>query len=610
MSSIAIIFAEVIAGERRHRWRLAISEEVILALVLAIMVLLPAGEIALRVLGKGGISGSATIVQHGTLVVSMAGAAIAARNGRLLSMGMATLLPERLKRVAARIASIGGAAVAAVLSVAAFRFVMTERSGERLIAWDIPVWLVASVLPIGFALIALRLIATAQGWRDRVIVGTVALAIAGGTMAIEEASPVLIAGGIGGVILIAIAGAPIFAVIGGGALVGYVATAIPIAAMTVSHYAVVVNPSLPAVPLFTLAGYILAEGGASRRLVGVFASLVGGVRGGPALVTILACAFFTTLTGGSGVTILALGGLLLPILQQARYSERNALGLLTGAGSLGILFPPCLPLILYAIAASVDVYSLFLAGMIPGTLLLALTAWLGWVQQPPDGSEQRFDIREAGRALWEAKWEMLLPVIVLAVLFGGIATPVEAAAITVLYAVVVEVVLHRDYRPSQLLQVIRDCGLLVGGVLLILGVALGLTGFLVDAEVPQHAVDWVTASVHSKVLFLLLLNAFLIVVGALMDIYSAIVVVVPLIVPLGLAFGIDPLHLGIIFLTNLELGYLVPPVGENLFIAAYRFNKPIGELARAVLPMVAVLIVGVLLVTYIPALSLWLVRLR
>ncbi|MEO6488151.1 MAG: TRAP transporter large permease subunit, partial [Thermoanaerobaculia bacterium] len=221
-----------------------------------------------------------------------------------------------------------------------------------------------------------------------------------------------------------------------------------------------------------------------------------------------------------------------------------------------------------------------------------------------------FDRAAALDAVRAAKWELLLPVVVLFVLFGGFATPVEAAAVTALYALFVEVIVHRDYKtPSQLLKVFTDSGLLVGGVLLVLGVALGLTGFLVDAEVPRHAADWVTASVHSPLVFLLLLNIFLIVVGALMDIYSAIIVVVPLIVPLGAAFGIDPIHLGIIFLANLELGYLVPPVGENLFIAAYRFDRPIGELARAVMPMVGVLLAGVLAITYIPALSLWLVRL-
>jgi C4-dicarboxylate transporter DctM subunit len=302
--------------------------------------------------------------------------------------------------------------------------------------------------------------------------------------------------------------------------------------------------------------------------------------------------------------------LLLPILLNAKYSERNALGFLTGAGALGILFPPCLPLILYAVAAGVDVSDLFLAGIVPGTLLLGLTVVLGRFQQPALAVTAAFNRTEARLALLAAKWELLLPVVICVLLFGGFATAVEAAAMTVVYAFISEVVVHRDYKSTkQLLKVFSDAGLLVGGILLILGVALGLTGFLVDAEIPQRAVEWVTANVHNPLVFLLLLNLFLILVGALMDIYSAIIVVVPIIIPLGAAFGIDPVHLGIIFLANLELGYLVPPVGENLFVAAYRFDKPIGELARAVLPMVGVLLVGVLLITYVPSLSLWLVRL-
>lgn len=585
-------------------------EEMLLAAVLGAMVLLPVTEIVVRGLGATGIAASTTLVQHCTLAVSMLGAAVAARRGRLLTIATTAFLPPSLRVSAAIVAGTGGAAVSALLAVASVRFVLTERDGGALLWSRIPLWVVESVLPLGFALIAIRLVAGSSRTRAGQMIAlaiAVASAACGAMVAVPSRPMVIVT--FAAVSVIAAAGAPIFAVLGGVALASYWATNIPIAAMAVSHYSLVVNPSLPAIPLFTLAGYILAEGGASRRLVRVFDALVGSIRGGPALVTALACAFFTTFTGGSGVTILALGGLLLPILRQARYSERNALGLVTGAGALGILFPPCLPLILYAVAAGVDVNRLFIAGVVPGVLLLMLTVWLGRAQQPAHEPRPPFDPREAGKAMWSAKWELLLPVVVMTVLFGGFATPVEAAAVTALYALFTEVVIHRDYKtPSRLLKVFTESGLLVGGVLLILGVALGLTGFLVDAEVPQRAVEWVTATVHSPLLFLLLLNLFLIVVGALMDIYSAIIVVVPLIVPLGVAFGVDPIHLGIIFLANLELGYLIPPVGENLFIAAYRFDKPIPELARAVLPMVGILLAGVLAVTYVPALSLWLLR--
>ncbi|MBK5260357.1 MAG: TRAP transporter large permease subunit [Thermoanaerobaculia bacterium] len=586
------------------------AEEVLLSAVLAVMILLPCAEIILRQIGSRGIASSTSLVQHCTLAVSMLGAAVAARRGRLLSMATTAFLPPRARVTAAIVAGTGGAAVSALLAVASFRFVMTEREAGSMLWSNIPLWAVEAMLPIGFALIATRLVAGASPNRaGQLLALMLAIAAAVCGAMVHVPSRPLVVTAFAGVSLIAAAGAPIFAVLGGLSLVAYWATEIPIAAMAVSHYSLVVNPSLPAIPLFTLAGYILAEGGASRRLVRVFDSFAGSARGGPALVTALACAFFTTFTGGSGVTILALGGLLLPILRQARYSERNALGLVTGAGALGILFPPCLPLILYAVAANVDVNQLFIAGIVPGILLLGVTVWLGWMQQPVSETPRRFNRAEAFAALRAAKWELSLPIVVGVMLLGGFATPVETAAVTALYAIFTEVIVHRDYKtPAHLMRVFADSGLLVGGVLLILGVALGLTGFLVDAEIPQRAADWVTASVHSKLVFLLLLNLFLIVVGALMDIYSAIIVVVPLLVPLGVAFGIDPIHLGIIFLANLELGYLVPPVGENLFVAAYRFDKPIGELARAVLPMVGVLLAGVIAITYVPALSLWLVR--
>lgn len=598
-------------GAPRAKARLAAAvtsaEDGLLAAVLGAMVLLPLVELVARALDRGGFGGSTSFVQHCTLVVSMAGAAIAAREGRLLSLGTGTLLPARIRPAAHFVAHAGAAAVAAVLGMTGVRYVMAERAGLTTAAWGIPAWALACAIPAGFTLIAIRLVAgVSSAWAGRLPAAAGAALVAGASL-VDLPSAIVLSVGCAGLALLAAAGAPIFAVIGGAAILAYHVTAIPAAAMTVSHYSLVVHASLPAIPLFTLAGYVLAEGGASRRLVRLFDALLGGVRGGPAFVTVLACAFFTTFTGGSGVTILALGGLLLPILLQAQYRERDALGLVTGAAALGILFPPCLPLILYAVAAEVDARQLFLAAMVPGFLLLGLTAVLGFLQQPPSQAARRFDGSEVLRALLAAKWELLLPVVVAAAFFGGYATPVEAAAVTALYAIAIEALFYGELRPMRLVRTFVDCGLLIGGILLILGVALGLTGFLVDAEVPQRAAEWVAANVHSTVVFLLLLNVFLVVVGAMMDIYSAIVVVVPLILPLGAAFGIDPLHLGVIFLTNLELGYLVPPVGENLFIAAYRFNRPVGELARAVLPVVVVFTAAVLAVTYVPWLSLWLV---
>ena len=421
--------------------------------------------------------------------------------------------------------------------------------------------------------------------------------------------------GLIGLLAAVILGAPIFALLGGAALILFWGDGTPIASLSLTHYSMVTNPTLPTVPLFTLAGYFLAEGGASRRLIRVFHALLGQLRGGPAIVAVIACAFFTSFTGASGVTILALGGLLMPVLLGAGYTERSALGLVTGSGGLGLLFPPSLPLILYAVVANtnagageVTIKRMFLGGLGPGLLLVTMASLAGiWLGPKKPAEAAKFDGAEAGRAIWAAKWELLLPVVALAALFGGLATPVEAAAVTALYAFVVETFVYRDFkRASDIPRVMAEAGLLVGGVLLILGVALGFTNYLVDAQVPTHAVEWVTGVVKSKYAFLLALNLCLLAVGCLMDMYSAIIVVAPLIVPLGMAYGVDPVHLGIIFLANMELGLLTPTVGLNIFLSSYRFGKPVLQVSRAVIPMQCVLLIGVLLITYLPLLTTFL----
>jgi tripartite ATP-independent transporter DctM subunit len=410
---------------------------------------------------------------------------------------------------------------------------------------------------------------------------------------------------IAAVLAAAVLGSPVFATLGGLALLLFWADGLPIASLALDHYRMVVNPSLPMIPLFALAGYFLAEGGAPQRLVRVFNALFGGLRGGAAIVTVLACAFFTSFSGASGVTIIALGGMLMPLLVAAGYSQRAALGLLTGAGSLGGMLPPGLPLVLYAIVAKVSIEEMFLAGILPGLLLVGLVSLWGLRLAPAAaGPRHRIDWGEVRAALLAAKWELALPLVAFAALFGGVATPVEAAALTAVYAFVVEVFVYRDLGLRRdVPRVMAECGLLVGGVLLILGVALGLTNYMVDARIPERVVDWVSGAIDSRVVFLLALNAFLLVAGCVLDIFSATVVLVPLMLPLGHAFGIDPLHLGIIFLVNMELGYLTPPVGMNLFFAAYRFGKPLPEVFRAAWPAAAVLAVGVALVTFLPWLA-------
>ncbi|MBN2431887.1 MAG: TRAP transporter large permease subunit [Acidobacteria bacterium] len=601
------------AGSRSARvikW----GENIILALALAVMTLLPLLESLLRLKPGWGIAGSTSVVQHLTLLVGMLGGVVAAREDRLLALSTVELLLKGRWRDLARSFAYGvGAAVAVFLAMGAWEFVRSSMpmgdSPAATIVYGVPEWLVQAILPAGFVVIALRILwNTAAQWGPRLAALGVTLVLVGaaGWLSLDPQAwfwPGLIL-----LLCATVLGSPIFTTLGGLALLFFWSEGEPIASIAIDHYSLVTNPTLPAIPLFTLAGYFLAEGGASKRLIRVFNALAGGVRGGPAVVTVLVCAFFTSFTGASGVTILALGGLLMPILLAAGYTEKRSLGLLTSSGSLGLLFPPCLPLILYAIVSKTQIQDMFLGGVLPGVILVLLTMAWG-VYAGPRVRDRRppFCWREAGAALWDAKWELALPLVVLWGLFSGQMTPLEAAALTAFYAFIIETFIYRDisfFRDAA--RIAAECGLLVGGVLLILGVALGFTNYLVMAEVPAHAVDWATQNIHSPLLFLLGLNLFLLVVGCLMDIFSAIVVVVPLIVPLGAAFGIDPIHLGIIFLANLELGYLTPPVGMNLFLSSYRFDKPLPVVYRSILPLLVVQLIGVLLITYVPWFTTWL----
>ena len=608
---------EILAGtcvrrtreRRRAGWRRAalLTENGLLSLLLAAMAVVPIAEIALRTTLGFGIPGSSSIVQHLTLAVGMLGGAVAAREARLLSLSTGATLLTGAARSATRIFSGSVAAtVAALLCAASVQLVLLERAGGKLLIGRVPLWAVEAMLPLGFAMVAWRLLRHASYSRIGRAVSVFLVAVVLYIVARPPVPPgVLVVPAFAGLFLATALGAPVFTALGGAALILFWGEGVPIASIPVETYRLVVSPTLPTIPLFTLAGYFFAEGGASKRLVRVFQALAGWVRGGPAIATVLVCAFFTSFTGASGVTILALGGLLMPVLLAARYSERNSLGLLTAGGSLGLLFPPSLPVILYGIVAHTPIDRMFLGGFLPGLLMLALAGWWGSLGAGGAGTARRkFDPREAWAAINEAKWELLLPIVVLVGLYGGFATLVEAAALTALYAFVVEAFVYRDLKlKDDLLHTVTECGVLVGGVLLILGVALGFTSYLVDAEVPARAVTWVQGAIESPLLFLLLLNLFLLLVGCLMDIFSAIVVVAPLIVPMGEAFGIDPVHLGIIFLANMELGYLTPPVGMNLFLSSYRFDKPLLEVYRAVLPMLLVLLAGVLVITYVPALT-------
>ena len=587
------------------------AENAVVSLALLVMMLVPLVEAFLRRVFDVGIPASTAIVQHMVLVVCMLGGAIAAREGRLLALS--TLGETALRgwvKDASRIFTSGvSATVSIFLGLAAWQWVVTEREAGNILAYGIPIWAVESILPLGFGLIAIRiLLHVSEKWGLRILSTFCAISFIGVVMAWPGGFHHSVAISLFFLLLASVLGMPAFATLGGAALVLFWGADQPIASISIAHYSLVTNASLPTLPLFTLAGYFLAEGGAPKRLVRVFYALFGQFRGGPAIVTVLVCALFTSFTGASGVTILALGGLLMPVLVGARYTEKNALGLLTGSGSLGLLVAPCLPLIVYGIVAQVPIGEMFLGGIIPAIVMMAATAIWGVWRGSASGAELRkFEWAEARAALWDGKWELAMPVVAFVALFGGRATPVEAAAVTAFYAFLIETVLYRDLKVFRdLPRVMAECGLLIGGVLLILGVSLGFTSYLVDAQVPTIAIAWTQQNIHSRFVFLLLLNIFLLVVGCLVEIYPAIIIEVPLLAPLGAAFGIAPVHLGIIFLANMELGYLTPPVGLNLLMSSYRFKKPVPEVLRSVLPVVAVMALGVLLITYIPALTTWL----
>lgn len=603
------VLAALPAGEARSRHWWNAGEDHLLALLLAIMVALPLAEIGLRKFSTG-IPSAPDFLRHLTLLVGMLGGAVAARDGRLLALATApALLRGRLKGVAVVFSTGVAGAVTAFLSVASLQFVLQEREAGSTLAYGIPVWIIQLAMPAGFGIVCVRLMwRAAETWLRRVLTLVLAAAFVLVALFPPVAIPGLILPAMAALLAATVLGSPIFVALGGAAMILFWGRDVPITAVSIEHYGLVTNPALPSIPLFTLAGYFMAEGGASQRLVRVFQALVGSFRGGPAIATTLICAFFTSFTGGSGVTILALGALLMPVLVAARYSERDALGLITGAGSLGVLLPPCLPVILYAILAKVGIQEMFIAGFVPALLLIGMTAaWGVWAGREAAGERRTFDGREAGRAVWAAKWELLLPVVAIVALFGGWATPVEAAAVTAFYAFLVATVIQRD------LRIVRDCprvmteaGVLVGGILLILGVALGLTNYMIDAQIPDRLAEWSVTHVQSRWVFLLGLNVALLFVGGLVEIFAAIVVVVPLLIPIGARLGIDPLHLGVIFLANMELGFLAPPVGLNLLLASYRLKKPMSEVIRAVLPVLTVRFIGVLLITYFAPLSTWL----
>jgi tripartite ATP-independent transporter DctM subunit len=400
---------------------------------------------------------------------------------------------------------------------------------------------------------------------------------------------------------------PIFAFLGGLALLLFWSEGLPLASVALSHYAITVNPSLPALPLFTLAGLILARTGAAPRLGALFVALFGGGVGGTVLATALMCSAFTAFTGGSGVTILALGGLLLPLLLRAGYPENRAIGLVTSASALGVLLAPSVPLIMVAVIARVPILDMFLAGLLPAVVMVVCLLVLGGFLRHDRSAEaaphSRPDLVQALRAAWAARWEIAAPVVAVGSLASGLATPTESAAMTALYAVLTQALAHRELDATRLRACLAECAQIIGGVMLILGMALALTNFLVDAGIPDAAVGWVQDAIPNRWVFLLALCAFLFAAAALLEIYAAIVVLVPLLLPLAQAYGIEPIHFGIIFLAAMEVGFLCPPAGLNIYFASAMFGRGIRYVATSVAPAMVAIFAGTLLIAALPWLA-------
>lgn len=592
---------------RRHKHGFVV---LVAAIMLGVIVFLPLLEMAGRSLFGQGVPGSINYVRHATLWFGYLGAVVAARKSRHISLGFAALMAGRSKTVAEALANTLAVTTCLVLGKASLDMVIAERSSEVLLGGLIPLWLAQSVMPVSFALLAYRylrqLAESIRGW----MLFALSLAVSAIAFTVNFDSVYALPLGLLVIIAGTFAGTPVYIVLGSLAVLLFAVDGVPLASISVEAYRIASNPILPTIPLFTLAGTVLAAGNASSRLVRLFEAWFGWLPGGTAVAAICVCGFFTTFTGGSGVTILALGGLMLPVLLKQKYKESFSLGVLTSSAGLGILLPPSLLVILYGVASHTAINQLFIAGIVPGLLLITMTCGYAMFHARSVRAERRrFELSTALETLWESRWEVLLPVAVLYGIFSGIATLVEVAAASAAYTLLISLLVHRDVKlGSGLGEILKETAILVGGIKIILASAMGLTSYLIYADVPTMAADLIQSLTDSPLVFLLALNAALLVAGCLLDIISAIVVVVPLMLPVAAAFGIDPLHLGIIFLANMELGYLTPPVGMNLYLASFRFGKPLMTLFRAAMPFFVINLVAVLVITFVPAISVGVVR--
>ena len=580
-------------------------------IIIALLISLPVLEVVARFFGTTAITSSRMVVQHLTLWVGFFGAVLASSRGKLLSLSSSNLFESEssfnIKHFIAKSTSL---IILISLFWGSLQLVTVEYQYPVNISPLISRWFAQSIMPISLMLMSVILFFKSYSSLKNRFTLLISILLFLSIVSIPQVreSSVTLWFSFFSIIFSLFYGLPIFLGLGGIAALLFWFDWTPLSAISAETYRIVVSPTLPTIPLFTIAGFLLAESKSSIRLLSLFQALFGWIPGGTPIVLVIICGFFTAITGGSGVTILALGGLLMPMLIKDGFSKDFSLGLITVSGSIGLLFPPSLPLIIYGVTAGVSIKSIFLGGIIPGLLILVIVAsWAIFSSKRQSVAVYGFKINNIKSALIESKWEIAIPFIIMFGIFGGYMTLVETAAISALYVLFITVVIYRDISFSKVGNILIDCCALIGGVLIILGVAMGLTSYIIDAEVPMTLLEWVKTNISSKYIFLILLNVFLLIVGCMMDIFSATIIVVPLIKPIAAYFGIDPIHLAIIFIANLELGYLTPPVGMNLFLSAYRFDESMKSVYTSTMPFYFVMLFCVILITYFPILSTWLV---
>ena len=621
---------------KRERSLFIRGENRVAEIILLALALIPCIQMITRSIFSIDIPGYDMLVKHMTLWTALIAGMICTREGQHINLSFNDNLPEgRLKAFVDAAVTVTGSAISVATAVAALSFSIIGFDPESRLGF-VPLSIVSSIIAISFAFTGIRFIISKPDWKKgRLIAGIITGVILALPTILNlmyltpfmppiwlenlltayyiffEAADLII---VLLLIVLTVFGLPIFILLGGAAYILFAGSWSVPEVIPNEIYNLLTGSAIPAIPLFTFTGFILSEGKSGERLVNFFRAFLGRMPGGLAIMAVIVCAFFTTFTGASGVTILALGGLLSYIMiSSGEYSERFTKGYITSAGSIGLLFPPSLPIIMYSIQARISIKEMFLGGIIPGVVLVAALSVMGVFHSrrarkagleggAPDGMTEESPGKL--RALRRASGDLMLPVVILLLYFGGITTLVETGAVAVVYSIIMEVFIYRKLKLKDLSKIIRKAVPVIGGVLMIIAMAKGLSYFIVDADVPRLLTDFFSRHVDSPLVFLLLLNVVLLITGCLMDIFSAIMVVAPLIIPLGEMYGIHPVQLGIIFLANLQLGYLTPPVGLNLFLASYAFETPLAKIYRGVIPFFFVLLAMVLLITYVPWFSL------